>query len=210
MRLGQPQPRRDRARDVRVGAAARRPGGGSAAARRPPPARARPGGEPVGRDDLRQHRLQDAARDHQRHGRRRVGQGRAASAARRRSARATAPSDRWRARRRRRAPAGSGSPAPKRAWKRKKRRMRRWSSAMRCSGSPMKRTRRAVEVGEAAEIIVDLAARRLGAQRVDREVAPRRVLAPIVGEGDDGVAAVGRDVAAQRRHLDRPAAGSRR
>ena len=41
-------------------------------------------------------------------------------------------------RRRRRA-----SPAPKRAWKRKKRRIRRWSSAMRCSGSPMKRTRRA-------------------------------------------------------------------
>ena len=29
------------------------------------------------------------------------------------------------------------------AWKRKKRRMRRWSSAMRASGSPMKRTRRA-------------------------------------------------------------------
>ena len=67
----------------------------------------------------------------------------------------------------------------------------------------MKRTRRAVEIGEAAEIIEDLAGRRIGVERVDREIAPRGILAPVVGEGDGGVAAVGRDVAAQRRDLDR-------
>ena len=40
------------------------------------------------------------------------------------------------------------------------------------------------EIGEPVEIIEDLAARRIGGERVDREVAPRRILAPIVGEGD--------------------------
>src|SRR3546814_2249898 len=37
--------------------------------------------------------------------------------------------------------------------------------------------------------------------RVDREVAPRGIVAPVVGEGDRRAAPVGRDVAAQRRDL---------
>ena len=111
--------------------------------------------------------------------------------------------------RRLRGPPRPARPAPKRAWKRKKRRMRRWSSAMRVSGSPMKRTRRAAMSASAAEIIVDRAARRLGAERVDREIAPGSVLAPVVGIGDGGAAAVGRDVAAQRRDLDRLALDDR-
>ena len=37
--------------------------------------------------------------------------------------------------------ATSGSPRPYQAWKRKKRSIRRWSSAMRVAGSPTKRTR---------------------------------------------------------------------
>ena len=95
----------------------------------------------------------------------------------------------------------SGSPWPKRAWKRKKRRMRRWSSAMRWSGSPMKR-HGARRGRRPAEIVEQLAAERVGVERVDGEVAPRGVGRPVVGEGDGGAAAVGRDVAAQGGHFD--------
>ena len=56
----------------------------------------------------------------------------------------------------------------------------------------MKRTWRLLEIVEAAEIVEDLAGQRIGGQGVDREVAPRRVLLPIVGEGDGRAAAVGR------------------
>jgi len=62
-----------------------------------------------------------------------------------------------------------------------------------------------LEVGEAVEIIEDFAARRVGGQGVDGEIAPRRILAPILGEGDRGAAAIGRDVAAQGGDLDRRA-----
>ena len=58
------------------------------------------------------------------------------------------------------------------------------------------------EIVEAAEIVEYLAARRIRGQRVDREVAPGGVLLPVPGIGDGGAAAVGRDVAAQRRDLD--------
>ena len=53
------------------------------------------------------------------------------------------------------------------------------------------------KIVEAAEIVEDLAGRGIGRKRVDGEVAPRRVLFPVVGEGDRRAAAVGRDVAAQ-------------
>ena len=59
------------------------------------------------------------------------------------------------------------------------------------------------EIVEAAEIVEDLAGPRVGRQRVDGEVAPRGIFFPVVGEGDGRAAAVGRDVAAQRRHLVR-------
>jgi hypothetical protein len=66
----------------------------------------------------------------------------------------------------------------------------------------MKRTR-----VETAEIVEDLARRGIGVERVHREIAPRRVLAPVVGIGDDRVAAVGRDVTTQCRYLDRTCGG---
>ena len=53
------------------------------------------------------------------------------------------------------------------------------------------------DIVEAAEIIENLAADRVGIERVDGEVAARGILAPIVGEGDRGAAAVGGDVGAQ-------------
>ncbi len=59
------------------------------------------------------------------------------------------------------------------------------------------------EIVEAAEPVVDLAADRIRVERVDREVAAAGVGLPIVGEGDFGMAAVGRDVAAQGRHFHR-------
>ena len=64
----------------------------------------------------------------------------------------------------------------------------------------MKRTRRACEIGVAAERIEHLA---VGAaiERVDGEVAPARVGRPVVGEGHRGMPAVRLDVLAQRRHL---------
>ena len=61
-----------------------------------------------------------------------------------------------------------------------------------------------LQVGQTAEIIEQFAGRGIGIERVHREIAPRRVLAPVVGKGDDGMAAIGRHVAAQRRNLDRP------
>ena len=62
-----------------------------------------------------------------------------------------------------------------------------------------------LKIVEAAEIIEDLAGQRIGGKRVDREVAPRRVLLPVVGEGDGRAPAVGRDVAAKRRDFERVA-----
>ena len=55
------------------------------------------------------------------------------------------------------------------------------------------------QVGDAVEIVEHFAARRIGVERVDREVAPRGILAPVVGEGDGRVPAVGFEIAAQRR-----------
>src|SRR3546814_2680072 len=58
------------------------------------------------------------------------------------------------------------------------------------------------KIVEPAEIVEQGARQRIGVERVDREIAPRGVFAPVVGIIDDRVAAVGRNVAAQRRHLD--------
>ena len=65
------------------------------------------------------------------------------------------------------------------------------------------------EIVEPAERIVDRAGG-VAIERVDREVAASRVLRPIVGEGDGGVAAVGLHVAAQGRHLEGVVIGDHR
>src|SRR3546814_14389273 len=61
------------------------------------------------------------------------------------------------------------------------------------------------KIVEPAEIVEQGARQRIGVERVYREIAPRGVFAPVVGIIVDRVAAVGRNVSAQRRHLDRAA-----
>src|SRR3546814_2862833 len=60
-----------------------------------------------------------------------------------------------------------------------------------------------VEVGEPAEPVVDRPGIGIGVERIDREIAARGIVAPVVGEGDRRAAAVGFDIAAQRRNLVR-------
>ena len=60
-----------------------------------------------------------------------------------------------------------------------------------------------LQIGDAAEIVADRAGQRIGIESVDGEVAPRRILAPVVGIGDGRAPAIGADVASQRRDLDR-------
>ena len=62
-----------------------------------------------------------------------------------------------------------------------------------------------LQIGDAADIIEHFAVR-VRVKRVHGEVAALRVFRPIGGEGDDGAAAIGRDIAAQRRDLERLAA----
>ena len=57
------------------------------------------------------------------------------------------------------------------------------------------------KIVDAAEEVGDCAARRVGVERVDGEVASGGVLMPVVGEGDHRVAPVRLDVAAQRCDL---------
>src|SRR3546814_8987491 len=66
-----------------------------------------------------------------------------------------------------------------------------------------------VEVGEPAEPVVDRPGIGIGVERIDREIAARGIVAPVVGEGDRRAAAVGFDIAAQRRNLVMIAAGDR-
>ncbi len=61
------------------------------------------------------------------------------------------------------------------------------------------------QVGAAAEIIVQRAVDRVRIERVHREIAPRRILAPVGAERDGGAPPIGRDVAAQGGDLDRRA-----
>ena len=58
------------------------------------------------------------------------------------------------------------------------------------------------EIIEPAGIIVDGAVARRR-QRVDREIAPFGIGLPVAAELDLGMAAIGFDVLAQRRHLER-------
>ena len=58
------------------------------------------------------------------------------------------------------------------------------------------------KIVQPAEIVEHFARQGIGIQRVDREIAACGIGAPVVGEGDRRVPPVGRDVAAQRRHLD--------
>jgi hypothetical protein len=60
------------------------------------------------------------------------------------------------------------------------------------------------EIVQPAEIVEDFPRSGIGVKRVDGEVAPGCVLAPVAGEGHRGAAAVGADVMAQCRDLDRP------
>ena len=67
---------------------------------------------------------------------------------------------------------------------------------MRVRASPTKRTRAGDQVFHPGGIIENLAIGR-GIKRVDGEVAPRRILGPVVGEGDHGMAAIGFHIPAQ-------------
>jgi hypothetical protein len=58
------------------------------------------------------------------------------------------------------------------------------------------------QIGAPVEIVEDLARQRIGIKRVDREIPPRSILAPIVRKGDSGAPAIGRDIAAQGGDFD--------
>jgi len=62
----------------------------------------------------------------------------------------------------------------------------------------------------AAEIVVDVAGDRVSRQRVDREITPRGIFLPVVGECDRRAPAVGRDIAAKACDLERAAAAHSR
>ncbi len=87
--------------------------------------------------------------------------------------------------------------------------MRRWSSAMRLAASPMKRMLRVLDIGKPADEIDHLAVG-IDIERIDRQVAPFGIDLPVGAEGDLGMATVGLDVAAQRRHLERLAIDDQR
>ena len=58
------------------------------------------------------------------------------------------------------------------------------------------------QIIDPAKKVMNRAAGRIGIKRVDREIAPRCVFAPIVGVSDRRPPAVGGDIPTQRRHLD--------
>ena len=61
------------------------------------------------------------------------------------------------------------------------------------------------KVVQPAKPVEQLARFWIGVERVDGEIAPRRIVLPVAGKGHRCAATVGRDVAAQRGDLDRPA-----
>src|SRR5436190_1674927 len=65
------------------------------------------------------------------------------------------------------------------------------------------------EVGKATEIVEQLTGLRIGGQRVDGEVAAGGIFLPVVGKGYGGTPAIGRNIAAQRRDLERIAVADR-
>ena len=62
-----------------------------------------------------------------------------------------------------------------------------------------------LEIVEAAEIVENLSAGGVGAERVDREIAAGGVFFPVLGESHLRPPPVGRDIAPKSRHFDRPA-----
>ena len=66
-----------------------------------------------------------------------------------------------------------------------------------------------IEVFQPAELVENLAALRVRRERVDREIAPRRVFFPIIGKSDCRASPVGRDIAAEAGDLDHLAVADR-
>src|SRR3954452_25627845 len=60
-----------------------------------------------------------------------------------------------------------------------------------------------LQIPKATEIVEDLAGDRIGRERIDREVAPRRVTAPVVGEGDRGTPSICCYISSKRSDLYR-------
>ncbi len=65
------------------------------------------------------------------------------------------------------------------------------------------------KVGKSAEIVLHLAGRRIEVERVDGEIAPRRILAPVVGEADGGMPPIGRQIGTQGGDFQRLAGAHR-
>ena len=61
------------------------------------------------------------------------------------------------------------------------------------------------QIGRAVKPVKNFAARRVGIKRIDGEIAPRCIFAPIVGKSDGRAAPVGRYITAQRGNLERVA-----
>ena len=59
------------------------------------------------------------------------------------------------------------------------------------------------KIGQTAEPVRNRQGLRVGIQRIDGEIAPCRILAPVIGKGDGGAAAIGGDIAAQRGDFHR-------
>ena len=62
------------------------------------------------------------------------------------------------------------------------------------------------DIGQPVDIVVNVAVTR-DRKRVNGEVAPLGVAAPVAAEGDLGVAAIGHHILAQCRHLEHTASG---
>src|SRR5439155_1428751 len=60
-----------------------------------------------------------------------------------------------------------------------------------------------LEVVQSAEIIIDFTGPGVGGQRIDGEVAPGRILLPVVGVSDCRAPSIGRNVPAQRCDFER-------
>ena len=64
-----------------------------------------------------------------------------------------------------------------------------------------------LQIGQTAEIVRNLARLRIRIERIDREIAPRRIFPPVVRKGHSGAAAVGGHVAPQGRDFERAPIG---
>ena len=64
-----------------------------------------------------------------------------------------------------------------------------------------------LQIGQTAEIVGNLARLRIRIERIDREIAPRRIFPPVVRKGHGGAAAVGGNIAPQGRDFERAPIG---